>query len=1033
MTVDDGPAQVTASRLTSRPGLRLTALVVGLAAAVAGSVAWPTDVLEPPAAEAVASSAVSCDDSLQVSVPVSPPLQSYTSITPRRVVDTRDGRGGHQGTVPGGCTLRLQLANSAVPDDAGAVALSLTAVSQVRGFMTSFPCDEGRPPSSSLNTRADVPTANLVVAVPDTQREICVFTSQDSDIVIDIQGWWADGASRFRPVEPVRAADTRELAEPVRLGAGEIRNLQVGGAFVPAEATSIVVNLTATETAEPGWMVIYPCGETPPLASNLNYGTGDTRAVAAVVGIGFRNGGQGQICVKTHVAAHFIIDVVGYYAPEPAFGPSMELQPVQQRLVDTRDATGPWDRPFRAREIREIDPTVGLARAEDASAVVINAIGLEADEQGYLTVFPCSDTPPLVSTLNTFPASEVANLLTVELSDEGTICVLSHTSGDVVLDLVGLMVVPDGSPLDEIVVSGPDVWPEYRIEGSDYTLACDEGSNDVTFAVEPHRGRAVRVGGKLVDDSGSVTLQLEADDLTTVELSGAGTDDVTYHFRCMPADFPELIINRAGDPEPGWYLTALGGGPDDPTFAVIFDERGFPIWYQRTSRWAINAQRLADGTIMYDTADGVGFGVGPDEAATIIELNGDVVQQLTTDDPDAFPLDHHELLERPGGGWAMLSYPYYPSLDVSAIYPTAAPDLDPDCGPDPVPTTTTTTTMAPPPTTTTTTSTTTTSTTTTTTTTVAPPPTTVPESTTTTSSTTSSTTTTVPESTTTTSSTTTSSTTTTTTVPEPEPSLYCEPAVGSVIREVGDPVDDSGDLAVPTLEWEWDALDHFDLSEVQFQQRFNNYVPLPTSGEVDLFHINSLDLQDNGDYVVSARHLDAVFRVNRNADPAHAEGDVEWILASEPAQGWVQPDQNEDRRLEIIGDPLGGPRRPHDARLDGDILTLFDNQTATTDQARAVAYEIDAEAGTATLLWQIAEPFGRVSNGLGSIRVNPDGSRLINWGGLQPMFNEFDADGELLLSIGAASSSQAYRVVKYEPSAFDIDELRDGASSVNVP
>ncbi len=863
--------------------------------------------------EAAATTIVQCDDRAQTTVPVTPAMDSYTSITPQRLVDTRDGTGGHVGVVAEGCTLRLRLADSLVPTDARAAALSVTAIAKADGFLTVFSCADGRPLASSINGRTNIATPNLVVAVPDAQREVCIYSRQAADIVVDLQGWWGNGSSRFRPIAPIRAYDTRELAVPARLPADGTRNVALAGEFVPSDATAVVINLTATQTASVGWLLAYPCGETPPLASNVNYEAGDTRAGAAIVGLGTRNGGQGQICIRTKAAAHFIVDVVGYYADAPDFGPSNSLLPVQQRLVDTRDETGPWDTPFAAREIREIDPTVGLERAQDATAVVINAIGLGATTEGYLSVFPCSDVPPLVSTLNTFPGRDVSNLLTVELSDDGTICVLSNTSGDVVLDLVGIMVTPEGSPLQEITFRGPRVWPEFTVDGADYALECAAGLNDLTVAISSHRGRTIRIDGDVVADDGSSTFPLSADDILTVELGGSGVEPRTYHFRCLPADFPDLIVERPGEPEPGWYATGLGGTGDTEAFAVILDERGAPVWYQRTERWPINVKRLSDGSIMYDTQEKNGYGFLEDAVAEITSLDGTQRRTVRTDDPATFPIDHHDHIELDGGGWALISYPL---------------------------------------------------------------------------------------------------------IRDPSPSVPCSPtdlsngaAVGGSIREV--------DAAFNPL-WQWNIEEHFAIDQTQFPLCFKNH--LPELGELDPYHINSIDRSAGGDYVVSARHLDAVFHIDR------ASGDVGWVLSSEPLV-------NNDGapQLQILGDPFNGPRRPHDARFDEatNVLTMFDNRTSTGGEpARAVAYEIDEAAGTATLLWQIDEPSGRSSSSLGSVRVGPDGSRLVNWGGLlQPMFNEFDATGELMLSIEESPSGRAYRIVKYTPDAFDVESLRSGASS----
>jgi hypothetical protein len=217
--------------------------------------------------------------------------------------------------------------------------------------------------------------------------------------------------------------------------------------------------------------------------------------------------------------------------------------------------------------------------------------------------------------------------------------------------------------------------------------------------------------------------------------------------------------------------------------------------------------------------------------------------------------------------------------------------------------------------------------------------------------------------------------------------------------------------------WKWSTGDHFGYDEVTFPQRFGLYPAEPHGGEVDVFHINSLAPTDDGsgDYIVSARHLDAVFRVD------HDNGDVLWKLG-----GKTKP----SKQLTIIGDPLGGPLRAHDAHLTGNELTLFDNRSGTAGPARAVAYRIDTVARTATMLWEIRDPQNRASLGLGSVRVQPDGSIVVCWGGLQPMFQEFGPDRVSRMTIASHSEHLSYRLVKYPKATFTATELRATAGGV---
>jgi hypothetical protein len=234
--------------------------------------------------------------------------------------------------------------------------------------------------------------------------------------------------------------------------------------------------------------------------------------------------------------------------------------------------------------------------------------------------------------------------------------------------------------------------------------------------------------------------------------------------------------------------------------------------------------------------------------------------------------------------------------------------------------------------------------------------------------------------------------------------------------------------AAGELMWSWTAGDHFFYEEATFAQRFPP-VPSYAGDEVDVWHLNSLDRVDDGDYVASARHLDAVFRINRSdGDPD--DGEVEWVLGPPLTDamighlplGTVQALR--DRRLTIVDDPLGGPRRPHDARLDGNILTLLDNRTATGQPARVVAYEIDATAGTATLVSSIATSSGSSSFGLGAYRVAADGSSLVTWGqGPVPLFEEFDANRRSVLRF-FQEGGYSYRITKEPLSTFSAAVLR---------
>ena len=95
----------------------------------------------------------------------------------------------------------------------------------------------------------------------------------------------------------------------VSRGAGSVTEVQVTGrGGVPVGAAAAVLNVTVVQARAGGYATVFPCGESMPNASNLNYVAGQTvpNAVVAKVGVG------GKVCVFSEVPIDLIVDVNGY-------------------------------------------------------------------------------------------------------------------------------------------------------------------------------------------------------------------------------------------------------------------------------------------------------------------------------------------------------------------------------------------------------------------------------------------------------------------------------------------------------------------------------------------------------------------------------------------------------------------------------------------------------------------------------------------------------------------------------------------------
>ena len=254
-----------------------------------------------------------------------PAGSSFVSVLPARVLETRpglptvDGLFAGQGVVPSGDVVELTVAGRAgVGGDASAVVLNVTVVGPASaGYVNVFPCGTGVPNSSSVNFAAGATVANAVVSKVGVGGQVCVFTNVAADLIVDVNGYFPAGSS-FTSVLPARLLETRPGLSTVDglsagqglVPAGGIVQLPVvnrGG--VAANASAVVLNVTVVEPAAAGFVTVFPCGNSVPNSSSVNFAAGATVANAVVSQVG----AGGLVCLYTNVAAHLLTDVNGYF------------------------------------------------------------------------------------------------------------------------------------------------------------------------------------------------------------------------------------------------------------------------------------------------------------------------------------------------------------------------------------------------------------------------------------------------------------------------------------------------------------------------------------------------------------------------------------------------------------------------------------------------------------------------------------------------------------------------------------------------
>jgi len=236
--------------------------------------------------------------------------------------------------------------------------------------------------------------------------------------------------SVYTALSPTRILDTRTNSGT--LGPGGSVTLAIGGIYVPANATSVVLNVTSADGSTAGFFTVYPTGGTTPNASNLNWVAGET--VPNLVSVGLSAGGDVTI-FNGLGSADAIVDLEGYFAPPSGGSTAGEFNPiVPARLKDTRGGST-----LAAGTTLNVQVTgAGGVPATGVSAVVLNVTAVDQTANGFFTVFPTGTSRPLASNLNWTPGMTVPNRVIVPIGTGGQVTIYNGLgSADAVVDVNG--------------------------------------------------------------------------------------------------------------------------------------------------------------------------------------------------------------------------------------------------------------------------------------------------------------------------------------------------------------------------------------------------------------------------------------------------------------------------------------------------------------------------------------------------------------------------------------------------------------------
>jgi len=239
----------------------------------------------------------------------------FFPLTPCRIADTRQANGAF-GTpyLSAGVARSFPILSSACnfPSNAQAYSLNFTAVPHTPlGSLTVWPAGGAEPLASTLNAVTGVTTSNAALVQAGTGGAIDVLASNDTDLIIDANGYFADSATgglSLYTLTPCRVLDTR-------LSSGQFSgtlavNVTASPCSVPSEAQAFVFSPTVVPSEPLGALTMWAADQSQPLVATLTAVDGVVTSNMAIV-----PASDGSVNAFASNPTQLVLDISSYFAP----------------------------------------------------------------------------------------------------------------------------------------------------------------------------------------------------------------------------------------------------------------------------------------------------------------------------------------------------------------------------------------------------------------------------------------------------------------------------------------------------------------------------------------------------------------------------------------------------------------------------------------------------------------------------------------------------------------------------------------------
>ena len=199
------------------------------------------------------------------------------------------------------------------------------------------------------------------------------------------------------------------------------------------------------------------------------------------------------------------------------------------------------------------------------------------------------------------------------------------------------------------------------------------------------------------------------------------------------------------------------------------------------------------------------------------------------------------------------------------------------------------------------------------------------------------------------------------------------------------------DIETNELLFEWRAIDHFNPEDTYYFDPFGGYWE---SHPFDYYHLNSIEKDSKGNYLLSSRHFHSITYIDGFS------GDVLWVLGG-----------GSEDFLDLSNGSASDFQWQHNARWVSEeegLLSFMDNGVAgplhvDAPYSKGKIVKLDLENRTAELVQEYVSEGELRAASQGNLQLLPNDHVLVGWGAAAA-YSEFLKDGTLLCEVHFAAA-----------------------------